>query len=192
MEQPPEGIRILEDNENWLLLESVIPKKGCIEVFLISSLVVWTGICLYLPYALYRDFGSDKWTGHLVLTLVMFFAEGVLIILLCWRRYGQTMVYLTRRELIVKKVLFSWEREVECERNRIQIVRQIKDGGQVQDSRTVGGRIRTSKDTFPTWGLVVEADTNVMVLSRQNIEKSAWLGPIIAEWAGKPYIESQL
>ena len=50
-------------------------------------------------------------------------------------------------------------------------VKQVKDGGEGEDS-------------FPSWGLALIAGTEVHVLSRQPIDKSDWLGPIIAKWAG--------
>ena len=60
-------------------------------------------------------------------------------------------------------------------RQQVTAVKQVKDGGEGDDS-------------FPSWGLVVMGADGVFVLSRQPRDKSDWLGPVIAKWAGAPYI----
>jgi hypothetical protein len=56
-------------------------------------------------------------------------------------------------------------------RVEVTAVRQVKDGGDGEDS-------------FPSWALAVVGRTEMRVLSKQPIEKSAWLGLIVARWAG--------
>ena len=63
----------------------------------------------------------------------------------------------------------------------------MRDGGQGDDS-------------FPSWGLEVEADTNTnpnidtdrktTLLYRQPYEKSRWLGQVVARWAEVEFVEA--
>ena len=81
-------------------------------------------------------------------------------------------------ELLVERTFLWYRRRRAFGRREVSAVKQIKDGGEGEDS-------------FPSWGLVVVAKLEVKVLSRQPIEKSDWLGPIIAQWAGVPFERAQ-
>ncbi len=76
--------------------------------------------------------------------------------------------------LHIARSLSRFRREYTILKQDIRGVRQVKDGGE-------------GEDTFPSWGLVVQGLRDVELLGRQDIEKSAWLGPIVAGWADVAY-----
>ena len=51
---------------------------------------------------------------------------------------------------------------------------QVKDGGE-------------GKDSFPSWGLNVQVEKPYILLSRQEYQKSHWLGTMLKKWSGKPF-----
>jgi hypothetical protein len=72
--------------------------------------------------------------------------------------------------LRVERSLLWYCRRQTFNKNEIEAIKQVKDGGEDEDS-------------FPTWGLEIIANTSAVILSRQPIDKSNWLGPFIAQWA---------
>jgi hypothetical protein len=73
-------------------------------------------------------------------------------------------------ELVVQWSLWWFRRRRAFRRDEVTGVRQIKDGG--------------AGDEPDTWGLMLVTHKEVPVLPAEPIDKSDWLGPIIARWAG--------
>jgi hypothetical protein len=88
-----------------------------------------------------------------------------------WFFRSVTVFTFMPEALIAERWLLWFRRRRVFPRREIVAVKQVKDGGEGDDS-------------FPSWGLAVIADKEVRILSRQPIDKSAWLGPVIATWAG--------
>jgi hypothetical protein len=87
---------------------------------------------------------------------------------------GVTIFTFKPEELVAEKYFLWRRRQRVFLRQSIKAVKQVKDGGEGEDS-------------FPSWGLSIIGDKAVGIISRQPMEKSDWLGPIVAEWAGVPF-----
>jgi hypothetical protein len=187
---PPDGFRILEQGDGTLIMEYRASGIGCIGIFLCVWLTLWT-VGWTWAYLLPTERWSEGSPPPLLFFLIavagaIFWGRELAKIL-----WGRTRVCLGKEELVVEERLVFEKKRRTCERHRIMAVRQTKDGGDTQDNGY--GYITTGNDdSFPTWGLFIESDTDLVVLSRQPIECSAWLGHVISDWCCKPYHESTL
>lgn len=149
---------------------------GCLALFFFVWLAGWTCGCVFGTYA--ALFGENAIEVGLLLFMIPFWAAEFFVLgWALWHFRSITTITFLDDELQIERRLFSYRRERVIRKDGIQCVRQIKDGGEGEDS-------------FPSWGLAVEGEKNVKLLSRQEIEKSAWLGPIVAEWADVDFHQS--
>ena len=79
-------------------------------------------------------------------------------------------------DLVVDTSFFTRRLRQKVDRNSIRAVRQEYDGGRVDGL------------DIDSWALLVEGEIKIKILSHEEFEKSAWLGPVIADWAAVPYI----
>ena len=82
-------------------------------------------------------------------------------------------------ELTIERSLFWYRRQRVFPRNEIGAVKQVEDLVDTQNSCS-------------SWSLTLIAKNEVRVLSQQPIDKSDWLGPIIAEWAGVVFEQAKV
>ena len=87
---------------------------------------------------------------------------------------GRTVLTFTEQALRIEHRALLSRRSKTCSRQAVRSVTQVQDGGQQSDS-------------FPSWGLMVEAHEQLILLHREASHRSRWLGPVIAAWAAVPY-----
>ncbi len=139
---------------------------GC---FLACWLSIWTVGCVFGTYRVLID-GWAHWL--LIAWLIPGWAAEIFVIgYALWFFWSVTTFKFGPDELVAERSLLRYRRERIFPRATLKEVVQVKDGGDGEDS-------------FPSWGLVVVGEQSVKVLSRQRIEASTWLGPVIARWAG--------
>jgi hypothetical protein len=113
--------------------------------------------------------------------LVMIFAvintAGVVFVL--WLTFGITCLRLAANELILEKGLWNFRREKRVPKSSIRAVRQIDDHAE-----------QSEPDSFPSFSLRLECEPPFTILSRQDSDRSDYLGTEIAQWAGVPYVSA--
>jgi hypothetical protein len=142
---------------------------GC---FFTVWLGIWTTGCVVATFAVLTGRAEGWALAFLMIWLVPgWFFEFVVAAYALWFFFSVTTFTLGTDQLVVERSLWGYRRRRAFPRAAIRAVSQVKDGGEGEDS-------------FPGWGLVVSASSRVKVLTRQPIDKSNWLGPVLAEWAG--------
>jgi hypothetical protein len=101
-------------------------------------------------------------------------------IMLLWFLFGRTRFRLSEEGLWVQKRLFFWQSAKFVPVETMRCVVQEKDGGQEMED-----------DSFATWKLLMKANRDMELLWKQAIDKSDWLGSVLAEKYGIPFISSQ-
>jgi hypothetical protein len=97
---------------------------------------------------------------------------------------ARTRIFLEQEQLIVEKRFFVRLKRRSCRKENIRAVHQR----QYIPDRTSD----LTSDDLNKWNLIVETDmAQVMVLERESLGDTAWLGQVIAHWCGKPYIGSE-
>ncbi|MCW5941454.1 MAG: hypothetical protein KIS66_04435 [Fimbriimonadaceae bacterium] len=171
---PPQGFQVLEPGDRIIVVYT--PQgMGCMKAFLITWIGGWATGTFHLTLAFIR--GEMKRPPIPSLLFVLVFLASLIGVGLfaAWMFFGKTMVMLGDDRVAIVRALGRWLRSREVPKGVIRSVRQVQDGGRGDDS-------------FPSWGLRLEADTAVTVLYRQEAERSAWLGLVLAEWAGVEYV----
>jgi hypothetical protein len=110
----------------------------------------------------------------------MAFFPVVFWIILLWFLFGRTRFRLSEKGLWVQKRLFFWRRMMFVPVETMHCVRQEKDGGREME-----------EDSFATWKLLMKADQDMELLWKQPIDKSDWLGEVLAERYKIPFILSE-
>lgn len=171
---PPRGFEVDSGESGVCVVRYRTTGMGCAGWFFAVWLTGWTAICsLFTVLALSQADGID-WL--MLLFIVPFWiAEFATLAYVAWFFWSVTRFRFEPDELVVERSLLWRRRQQVFLRQQVTAVKQVKDGGEGEDS-------------FPSWGLVVLGTGGVFVLSRQPRDKSDWLGPVIAKWAGAPYI----
>lgn len=167
----PSGFRVNSPDENVCVIEYRTSGMGYMTLFLAAWLTGWSVACVLLTgKALLNKEGVDYLLLLFMLPFwyVLFFV-GVYFV---WFVWSTTQLRLGVNELVAERTLFGFRRSRVFAKGQIIKVRQVKDGGEGPE------------DGFPSWGLVLVGERQGKVLSRQPFEKSEWLGPVIAKWAG--------
>ena len=172
----PTGFELLPDHDTGWTLRYRTSGMGCVGWFFGFWLTLWTVGCIVGTVSLFREpRGFDPW---MALFMVPFWAaEFGVAGFVAWYFWAVTEFQFGPDELVYEKSLGRFRRRHVLPRRRIQTVRQVKDGGEGEDS-------------FPSWGLIVSTTEPLVLLHRQPIEKSRWLGQIIAAWAGVKFHEA--
>jgi hypothetical protein len=142
---------------------------GCAGLFFFFWLFGWTAGCvLFTTMAIF----NLQRGGYFFLALMIPFwiIEFGTIGFVVWYFASSISFTFETDQLVVERSVFRYRRRRAFPKKEITAVKQIKDGGQGTDS-------------FDSWGLVIMAAEGVQVLFKQPIDKSDWLGPIIAKWA---------
>lgn len=182
---PPAGFKLHAPAPGTVQIEFTNERRSCLVIFLGVWMAGWTMACVFLLSQLLAgqplapnesgDFMSTL-PGSWLFAAPFLLAEIGVGLLFLWLLRGRTELLLYEDCLILRRSLSSYQRETRVSRSTVTRVMQVKDGGEGDDS-------------FPTWGLKVEhaRGETVSLLWRQPIERSDWLGPVIADWAGKPF-----
>jgi hypothetical protein len=93
-----------------------------------------------------------------------------MVLYVAWFFRSVTVFVFEPDQLLAERSLLWYRRRRVFPRQGLVVVKQVKDGGE--------------DDSFPSWGLALVGEKEEPIISRQPIEKSDWLGPIVAEWAG--------
>ncbi len=144
---------------------------GCLALFFAVWLSIWTACCVLFTYAALFDQQDVDWLG-LLFMVPFWVAEFGVAGYVAWFFGSVTRFTFGPEELVAERSLWRFRRRKVFHRGEVTAVRQVKDGGDVVD------------DSFPSWALDIICRAEVRVLSRQPLDKSSWLGPIIAQWAG--------
>jgi hypothetical protein len=171
----PDGFRAhLDPPRRTLRIEYRRRGMGCLMLFLCVWLTGWTAGGVFAIAQVLQDgepflyFWLCGWAVGEVFVAFM----------LSWFLFGRTVITLDPHEMRVEKLLFGHGRRWSERREEVRSVRQVQDGGQGDDS-------------FPSWGLKVRGRQGRSALSRQEYEKSQWLGRVIALWSGAPFTEAE-
>lgn len=176
-QSPPRGFEFTTSGDGDFMIRYRTTGMGCAIVFFFVWLSGWTAGCVtFTAMALFNPEG----VSYVLLAFMVPFwiVEFVTIGFLIWYFVSRTSFIFQPDQLVIERSAIWYRRRRIFPKKEITAVRQIKDGGQGNDS-------------FPTWGLVVMAGPGVQVLNRQPIDKSDWLGSIIARWAEVPYEPAQ-
>ncbi len=138
-------------------------------IFLIVWVSFWTPFCIIifeetiLKNSSIIDHPSDYF-------MLIGFLAGEITVLYTLMKifFGRTYFILEEKKLKVTHHLFGWSKSHVFPLNEISGFNRIKDGGE--------------EDTFPSWGLIVNAKKSIKVLSRQEPEKSIWLKKLLYSW----------
>jgi hypothetical protein len=175
---PPRGFRVTAGEDGaWTVLYRTTGMWSA-TLFFIVWLGGWTVLCLFFTgvglRALFDPVGSNYAVLGLLFTVPFWGAEYLMVHYVAWLFLSVTRFTFGTDELVVEQSLWRSRHRRSFPRRSVTAVKQIKDGGETDD--------------FPTWGLVVITGEVIPVLCRQPIDKSNWLGPVIAQWAGAPYV----
>lgn len=175
VQEVPEGFHAHLDPAGRTL-EIVYRRRGmgCLVLFLAVWLTGWTFGGAFAIRQLLTD-----WQPFLLVWLTGWVVgEALVAFALSWLLFGRTVITLDAHELRVEKLLFGHARRWSERREDVRAVRQVQDGGQGEDS-------------FPSWGLKVKGRKTRSALSRQEFEKSLWLGRVLALWSGAPFEQAE-
>jgi len=180
MNQILNGFNLLSQSDNSpFVITYKTTGMGCMVAFLlILSLILggtFLGFAMSDPSVFY-DFVFVAWWTPICafcgfLAIVIFFLSAI------WHLFGMTTFTMTNPELMVSRKLFFLKWGKSLKREQIDGFEQIKDGGEDEDS-------------FPSWGLNVRGARRMSLLSRQPIDKSDWLGKLLAEYYNADYLVS--
>lgn len=130
----------------------------------------WTVVCALFTGTVVFNANGVNYPS--MLFIGPFWLAGVLLAAYAaWYFWSVTRFTFGHKELVVDRSLLWFGRRRRFQREEVTAVRQIKDGGD-------------GDEPCPSWALAVVARTEVHVLAVQPIDKSSWLGPVIANWAG--------
>jgi hypothetical protein len=98
---------------------------------------------------------------------------------LLWMTFGIACLRLTSSELILERRTWNFRREKRILKSSIRAVRQIDDHAE-----------QSEPDSFPSFSLRLECEQPFTILSRQDSDRSDYLGTEIGQWAGVPYLSA--
>ena len=97
-----------------------------------------------------------------------------------WRRLCSVTSYtFFENELLIENIFLTRRTRRKVDRGAVQAVRQVYDGGAVDDLVT------------HSWALLIEGSGKLTLMAHEEFETSAWLGSIVAQWAGVSYESSE-
>jgi hypothetical protein len=170
---PPPGYKLETGDSGELLIEYRTTGMGCFGLFMFVWLSGWTIGCLVFTGAALCDPNGVDWA--LLLFMLPFWAVFFgMVAYVAWFFWSVTRFTFGADELAVERTLMGILRRRTFPRQNVKSIKQVKDGGE--------------DDSFHCWGLVVIGEAGVFVLSQQPKDKSDWLGPLIAKWAGVAFV----
>ncbi|MFO0961289.1 MAG: hypothetical protein U0625_00125 [Phycisphaerales bacterium] len=170
MAVPPKGFRRGTSREGQPTIAYRASGIGCLGGFFAMWLAAWTyGCVLFTSEALHMQDGPSAMQ---VILLTGAWMSELLVIGIVVSTFGALTTFTFHADrLEIERSLLGMRRVRSVPRQEIQCVRQVEDP-------------RRPRDLLATWSLMVEGTRPVALLSSQPFGKSAWLGPIVAQWAG--------
>ena len=112
------------------------------------------------------------WVGGIVVSRYVFGTA--------WSRLSSLTSYaFLEDKLLVENIFLTRRTRRNVDKRDVRIVRQVYDGGKVDDLVT------------HSWGLLLECPAKFKILSHEEFDTSAWLGPLVAQWAGVSFESAQ-
>ena len=144
--------------------------------FLIFWLTCWSFVCVFFIYSvLSRD--TSLTLINLFSLVFVWVGEITCACLLIYLLFCKKCFYLNPSNLTIETNILGFKQYRKIEKYSIERFVQVKDGGK-------------KKDSFPSWGLKIEADKKTTLIFRQPYEKSHWLGQFLAQWAKVEFVEA--
>jgi len=157
---------------------------GCAVFFCLAVpsmiIIIWLLVAVASPDPHpFREFFSSWWVIIMIGGAVAFFH------MIHWglfQLYGSIRFIGSPDTLMVERELFGYHSKVRIPVESFKHLQQTKDGG--------GGENGRGDDSFPSWELTLVGKRRRILLSRQPIEMSQWLGEMLAAAYGLPFIPS--
>ncbi|NJN85242.1 MAG: hypothetical protein HC881_01545 [Leptolyngbyaceae cyanobacterium SL_7_1] len=190
----PAGFRIISETPDlWIRYRS--KGTGLIVAFMVPFVLMFIGFLLSGFFTLQEALQVGLWQSirlltedgswSLFLNLLsigwFFFCLWIFSIptlLMLWFIFGITEFRASQDSLVVVHRFLGFSSKKQILSHTIQSFVQIKDGGENMDS-------------FPSWRLFVIANPKVWLLARQPIEKSDWLGRVLADFYRVQFVPSE-
>ena len=174
----PPGFTLVPSGADDFIIHHVRGGMGCLNVFLIVWLTGWTFACVFLLRQYFNGGKMDDGSPMPLWFVCVFWAgEIVAACLLTYLLFCKKSFRTDAACLNVDTVVLGFRRSKTIPRKTIKRFVLVKDGGEGDDS-------------FPSWGLKVEAEKKTTLLFRQPYERSQWLGQVLARWAQVDFIEA--
>jgi hypothetical protein len=142
---------------------------GCVWAFLVMWLVVWTYGCSFMTYS--AVFMKESVSLSEAIFLAAMWGGELLVLAVMLPMLAATSTFTFRPDrLVIERSLLGVRRVRSIQRQDVGRVRQVKDP-------------RGRWDSFPSWSIVIEGKKRVTLLSNEKLEKGAWFGRIVAQWA---------
>jgi hypothetical protein len=171
---PPDGFNLDYTDKGHPLIRYRTKGMTGPMIFFIIWLSFWTFACVLFTNQALTAPGGIK-VGLLLFMIPFWAAEFFVIGYVIWY-FGSIISFEFQPDkLIVSRRCLMYRKQRELFKNQITNIRQVKDGGQGEDS-------------FDSWGIIVEADKKYKILYRQQAEKSEWVGRTLEKWSQKKYI----
>src|SRR5882762_2263906 len=140
-------------------------------------LLSWLFACVFLTYQALAVRKVPLWVA------VLFWVCGIVCFRYVfgtagWRLSSVTAYTFHEDKLLVENIFLTRRTSRKVDKRDVRIVRQVYDGGKVDDLVT------------HSWGLLLECPGKFKLLAHEEFETSAWLGPLVAQWAGVRYESS--
>lgn len=204
----PTGFRILSETP-VLRIKYRSQANGCMIMFLLPSIAIFFCYVWLLISTLYEILYLSLWQvlqklpnaiGNYWWFVFCFLLFGVPTFFALWHTFGITDFQASHESLIIVKQLFGIHLKKNILNTAIRYFNQIKDGGEGMDSFPSWGleiitnqRIYERSISFPSWLpqlLDRQIYKTVMLLDRQSIDKSDWLGRVLADFYKVDYRSS--
>jgi len=191
--EPPDGYTYTIVGDECLI-EHKRTGMGCLNLFLGVWLSGWTVGCAALVHG-YFNGGKMKGGDPISLWFVLAFVIPWFLVgyVLLYSIFARKTFRLTTDTMQIETRLLFLRWSISLPRDTISEIKQIKDGGDDDDS-------------FPSWGLRLRAASLVdsplrrlaeinhfgrnnrmrTILSRLPYEHSQWMATILSEWSGIP------
>ena len=199
----PAGFKILSETPE-LRIKYLSQANGCLILFFLPFIALFLGHIWLLILVAQEILNFGLWQAiqklphknwDFCLFLFSFLLLGAITVFALWFTFGITEFKASRESLVVSKKLFGMSKKNRIPTINIQYFYQIKDGGEDMDSFPSWGlevvtnhKIHERTISFPSW---IQADENtinrliyktIVLLSKQPIDKSDWLGRVLADF----------
>lgn len=174
-EPVPPGFTLHISDRHRLVIHYRWSGMGALTAFLVVWLSGWSLGCVALLHAYLNPGPGDP--VPLAVLMSFWTAEIIVFGLLVYLHISRKTFTLDAQSLTIHTQLWRWQWQRVIHKHQIAELIQVQDGGK-------------GRDSFPSWGLhlVGFSKARLKLVSRQPYEKSAWLGQVIAQWAGAPYL----
>lgn len=172
---PPKGLVVRETETGWVIVCAL--QGFALARWLIACLAVAFGAAAVMAARMSHDTTSPAQfeSPDMALWMALVFGGSALLMAGIWVRLFivRTSLILERDALVIEHSLGRWRRTRRVPWNTVRGVHQ---------RRSDDPEVKT-----PSWCLIIEAERDIRLLPAQTREMSDWLGPVLADWAGKKF-----